>query len=56
MTEYEMIKKWAELSKDNFSKDDHRQMADNYKKLAQHYEELANEARKHAEAHIADAE
>ena len=53
MTEYEMIKKWAELSKDTMSKDAHRQMADNYKKLAEHYGELAAEARRHADAHRA---
>lgn len=51
MTEYEMIKKWAELSNDTMSKDAHRQMADNYEKLAEHYDELAAEARRHAEAH-----
>ncbi len=53
MTEYEMIKKWAELAKDNMTKDEHKQMAENYEELAKHYDELAKEARRHAEAHRA---
>lgn len=51
MTEYEMIKKWAELAKDNMTKDEHKQMAENYEKLAKHYEELAEEAKQHAAVH-----
>jgi len=52
MTEYDMIKKWAEMSKDNMSRDEHRQMADNYEQLAKHYDELAYEAREHAKSHL----
>ncbi len=54
MTEYEMIKAWAELAKDNMTKDEHKQMAENYEKLAKHYEELAEEAKQHAAAHRAE--
>lgn len=53
MTEHEMIEKWAELAKDNMSKPEHKQMAENYEKLAKHYEELAKEAKRHAKAHRA---
>lgn len=53
MSEYEMIKKWAELSKDTLSKEAHGQMAESYDQLAKHYDDLAAEAREHAKAHRA---
>ena len=53
MTEQEMIEKWAELAKDNMTKDEHRQMAENYEELAKHYEDLAEDAKRHAAGHRA---
>ena len=53
MTKYEMIKKLAELAKNNVTIDEHKQMAEDYDELAKHYEELVSESRRHAASHRA---